>query len=175
MVLPDDRPRDTLARVAAERWGAQVTCVSTAAEGLSLEAVESHDAYVVGAVLPDMAGVDFLARMGGRCGRTSVVIGDGGSAGCVIELMRVGVADVLAEPVAVEGFEASMERVLRSKARRRCKVRRAARQRRIVRRALAERRELTRRIELVCRDVVAAHRRLFLRVVSMEPNGFGRL
>ena len=41
--------------------------------------------------------------------------------------------------------------------------------RQLVRRVLSERRDLNRRIDLVCKDLVGAHRRLVQRVLATEP------
>ncbi len=46
--------------------------------------------------------------------------------------------------------------------------------RELVRRVIRERRDLNRRVELVCRDLVGAHRRLVTRVLSSEGTGLER-
>lgn len=169
IAVPDGATLDTLARVSAERSGGKISCASTGTGALALDAIEAHDAIVVGHPLPDMSAVEFISRSQSRRKRPAVVIAANPSTQVVIDIFRAGAVDVLPEPVPLERFLSSLDLALRRQARHRRRAQRAIKQRRLVQRVLADRRDLNRRIELICRDVVAAHRRLFLRVVSGEP------
>ena len=84
-----------------------------------------------------------------------------------IAALRLGVRDLLTKPFPVADLLDASDRALCGHHIRRDYAVRYHRMRDLVRKAVRERRELNKRIELVCKDLVGAHRRLAHRVVEL--------
>ena len=85
-----------------------------------------------------------------------------------IEALRLGVRDLFRKPFPVEQLLDAAERLLYGHDLRRQRAVKYHRMRGLLRRVIRERRDLNRRIELICRDLVQAHRRLLHRVLTVE-------
>ena len=87
-----------------------------------------------------------------------------------IAALRMGVRELLIKPFPVEQLSDAAARLLHGFDLHRRHLAKYRRMRGLVRRVIRERRDLNQRIELICRDLVGAHRRLVNRVLESEGN-----
>ena len=151
---------------AARHFSAQVTRAATGNDALDIDCVESHHVVLAGIDLPDMSGFDLAEQILRLRRRPVILIADDPTADEVIRAVRLGVFDLLRIPVDVDHLYKAMDTALRRDAAERARSRREERNRSLIRRVLRDRRNLNQRIDLICRDMVGAHRRLFHRVLT---------
>lgn len=168
IVHPEAGMRDALARRASGGIRACISEATNGAEALELDEVEAYDVVVAAVDLGDMTGMELSARLRSSRRRPVILMGDHPTPGQVIEALRGGVADFLSTPIDGGYFVRAVARALGREAARRRRGRRAARDRALIRRVLEDRRQLNQRIELICKDMVGAHRRLFHRVLAFQ-------
>ncbi len=86
----------------------------------------------------------------------------------LIEAMRCGVVDFFAKPFEIEQLLATMERTMGAYRASLTYRQRYERTRMLLRKVIRERRELNERIDLICKDLVGAHKRLAMRVLDRK-------
>ncbi len=159
---------EAIAAPLARRLAAQLTCVATGEACLDDELIRPRDLAVVAARLPDMSGLDLARRLRALSTRPVILLADSPTADELLEAMRIGVHDVFAHDAPIDDLISSAAAALRALAIRRRRAARTRRLRKLVRRMIRERRDLDRRTNLICRDLVGAHRRLVTRVLAFE-------
>jgi DNA-binding response OmpR family regulator len=109
--------------------------------------------------------VEQLASLGGR---PIILLADEPTRAEMIHALRLGVRDLLLKPFPVEQLLDAAERVLHEVEVRQQYLARYRKMRGLTRQVIRERRDLKQRIDLICRDLVGAHRRLVHRVIEFE-------
>ncbi len=153
---------DTTNRVV----GTVVTCAASAADALDIDCMDPHHVVIATDRLPDMPGLDFARNVLALRTRPVVLIGETPRSGDIIHALRIGVADYVLTPLDPEYLRETVTRCLQCELATEREARRQQNHRALLRRVLRDRRKLTQRFDLVCRDLVGAHRRLFHRVVD---------
>ena len=152
----------------ARRFDAQITCVHDAASALDADVDLPHDVVITELDLGDYSGVQLVEQLSSLGSRPVVMMGEEPLAEDVIEALHLGVRDFLSKPFAIAELLDAVERALHGADIRRAQQARYRNMRELVRRVIRERRELNQRVDLLCRDLVGAHRRLVHRVLAME-------
>lgn len=173
IVEPAPESLETLVAVCARRFDAQITCVADAESCLDCDMLDPHDLVLTSFDLPDVDGLELAARLLALRSRPIILITDEPNYDTAIEAMRLGVKDVFCRPVDEDEMIDAAERALRGYQLRRDHAARYRRMRHLVRHVIRERRHLNRRVELVCQDLVGAHRRLAHRVVQLGDSHAG--
>lgn len=166
LVEPNAEVVEILVASLARRFDAQITCVADGASALDADFRTPQDLVISEVLLDDCDGLQLVQQLCSLCVRPIILLADEPSSDDAIEAMRTGVRDMYVKPFAVEDLLDSAERLLRGNELRRAHLRKHHRMRHLVRRVLRERRDLKRRTELICRDLVEAHRRLVHRVLE---------
>jgi len=159
---------EILVESLSDRCGPRVTCVSRGVDALDVDMLEPHDVVICESRLPDACGIDVAHRLLSLNPRPVIMMGHDEPPERIVEAMRAGVRDFFLKPFAVSDLMDSMEAAAVAQ---RLRVDHQVRHRQlrdILRRALRQRRDLRERIDLVCKDLVAAHRRLVERVLHYE-------
>ena len=168
VVEPDPRILQLLVAALVRRFDAHITCTATAEACLDVELAEPHDLVIAELRLEDDHGLVLAERLASLSARPVILLAEEPSCDDALEAMRLGVRAMLRKPFPVaELLEAAAE-ALRNSEVQRTQAAKYHRVRRLLRQAIRERRDLGRRIDLVCRDLVAAHRRLVHRVLEHE-------
>ena len=154
--------------LTAESADVQVTCASSGRDALDIDCVESHHVVLIGSDLRDLTALQLAEHILELRRRPVVLIVQSASSEALLDALRLGVADVLAVPVDVDDLLEAVHKGLRADADERRGQRREHRTRRLIRQVLQERRQLIQRVDLISRDMVAAHRRLFQRVLQIQ-------
>jgi two-component system KDP operon response regulator KdpE len=168
IVEPDVRITEMLVESLTDRFDARVTCTARAEDALDIEIVEPHDLALADFDLPGLDGLELASRLMDLSDRPVILTSGRPTLSQAIEALRIGVADYLPKPFAIPHLLNSVADALATYRKARERDQRYHRLRRTVRRVLKDRRELSRRIDLVCRDLVGAHRRLVHRVLETE-------
>ena len=168
LVEPDADLLEMLVASLARRFDAQIRCVSDAESCLDAELAGPHDLVIAELALRDAHGLDLVSRLTAISHRPVILLANDPTCDEVIEAMRLGVRDVLRHPFPIDDLLDAVNRLLHGQGIRRQRAARYRRMRELVRRTVRERRDLQQRIELVCRDLVGAHRRLVHRVLDAE-------
>lgn len=197
VVEPDGDVLEILVASLSRRFDAHITCVSDATACLDAELVNPHDLVIAEMDLDEAepfcradpaawsepasqarptnpeprreaGGLDLVAQLTALNNRPVILLADALTCDEAVESLRLGVRDVFRKPFRVGDFLDAVNRALQGHALRRQRAGKYRRMRAMVRRAIRERRELARRTELVCRDLVGAHRRLVHRVLNHE-------
>jgi len=172
ILLVDNEPRtvEMLLEIIVRQLNAHVTCVSTAEDALDIDMLEPHDAVVAEVNLPVMSGVTLAERIMELRPRPVILTSNDPNLSQAIAAIRVGAVDYFTKPFDIECLLDATERALKAAAEQRCRTQRHHRLRTLVRQVIRERRELNQRIDLICRDLVGAHRRLVHRVIDCDKN-----
>jgi DNA-binding response OmpR family regulator len=170
ILLVEDDPRllEMLVESFVSRFDAHLTCVGSAEDALDVEMVEPHDIVIAELALPGMDGLTLTRHLMELSDRPVIIMAEEPGVSHAIEAMRLGARDLFPKPFAISELLESMQRALGAGQQARCAKVKYRRLRQLVRRVIRERRELNRRVELVCRDLVGAHRRLVDRVLEHE-------
>ena len=168
IVEPDIRVTEMLVECLADRFEARVTCTARAEDALDIEIVEPHDLALADFDLPGMDGLQLAARLMDLSDRPVILTSGRPTLSQAIEALRIGVADYVPKPFAIPHLMDAVANTLATYRLARERDQRYHQLRGTVRRVLKERRELNRRIDLVCRDLVGAHRRLVHRVLESQ-------
>lgn len=168
LVEPDPQLVELLVASLVHRFNAHVTCVAGGVDCLDTDIIEPHNLVISELDLPDMDGVLLADRLNALRQRPIILLADDATATQAIDAMRVGVCDMFEKPFPVDRLLEACARGLDGYELRRQSRARQMKLRRIVRRAIRERRDLHRRIELICRDLVGAHKRLVHRVADLD-------
>ena len=168
VALRDSVLLEILVDAAATRLGARVTCCTRGADALDVDCIDPHHLVVTGPDLPDMSGFDLVEQLLDLQRRPVILVGAEPSGDDLIRALRAGVMDFLKTPIDTEHLFRAMASGLRWAAVERNRARRERRHRSLIRRVLRDRRRLNQRIDLICKDMVGAHRRLFHRVLASQ-------
>jgi DNA-binding NtrC family response regulator len=170
ILLVDHEPQtvEMLVEALVRHLHAHVTCVSTAEEALDIEVLEPHDALIAEIDLPRMNGIRLAERIQELRRRPIILLSNDPHLSQAVEALRVGAVDFFAKPFDIECLLNAAARALAQADEQRRQIQRHHRLRSLVRRVIRERRELDQRVDLICRDLVGAHRRLVHRVLDRE-------
>jgi len=168
LVEPDPQALEMLVGALIERLHPHITCVSTAEEALSIESEQTHDLIIAELDLKHMPGTRLAEKLGSYHRRPMILLADEPSTADVVRALRAGVQDIFIKPFQASDLLDSAQRSLHALEMHRRHQERHQRMRRLVKRVLRERRDLRHRTELICRDLVGAHRKLVHRVIGFE-------
>ena len=168
LVESDPQVVDIVGHGLSRRFGAQVTCVRTGQDCLDVEILEPHDAVIAEMKLPDMDGLDLAEQLRELSSRPVILIGERSTPERMVQAMRLGVRDYLVKPFpvgslmdvvqdAVHSYHLNVQGQVRHQRLRDC-----------FRKAVRQRRDLKRRVEVICQDLVHAHRGLVDRVLHYQ-------
>jgi len=171
ILLVERNPRiiEMLVEAFVRRFDAQITCVSTGEDALDVEIFEPHAIAVVDTNLDGLDALTLAARLRELSDRPVILMGQEPSAADMIHAMRCGVADFFAKPFTIEGLLERMTDLMQHHSRQLAFIQRQERTRTLLRRVIRERRQLNDRVELICKDLVGAHKRLATRVLTHAP------
>jgi DNA-binding NtrC family response regulator len=170
ILLVDTEPDtvEMLVDVLAREVNAQITCVSTAEDALDTDVIEPHDCVIAEVNLPLMGGLAMAQRMMELRPRPILLTSNDPNLGQAVAAIRAGAVDFFVKPFDIECLIASAVESLSRATEERRRAQRHHRLRELVRRVIRERRELNQRVDLICRDLVGAHRRLVHRFMDFE-------
>lgn len=168
IVEPDGDVLEILVSALARRFNAHVTCVATAEACLDVELLEPHDLVIAELNLDDEDGIVLAGHLTSLSSRPIILLADDPTREDTLAALRMKVRDLLVKPFPMAELLDTVERALRGHEVRRQHQAKYHRMRELLRRVIRERRDLNQRIELVCRDLVGAHRRLVHRVLDSE-------
>ena len=168
LVEPDAGVLEKLVAALVRRFETHITCVATGEECVAAEAVSPHDLVISELELPQMSGLELADQLGVLRKRPMLLLASAPTTEEAVEAMRLGVRDLFVRPFHVAELMDSVERSLHS--RETCLRHEVRHQhlRDLLRRLIRDRRELRQRTELICRDLVGAHRGLVERVLRIE-------
>ncbi|MHC4063563.1 MAG: response regulator [Planctomycetota bacterium] len=170
ILLVEDDPRllEMLVECFVQRLDSHLTCVGSAEEALDIEVIEPHDIVVAELALPGMDGLTLTRHLMELSDRPVILLAEEPGLSHAVEALRLGARDLFSKPFPVGDLLESMQRALSHTQQARRFQAKHRRLRQLVRRVLGERRDLNRRIDLICKDLVGAHRRLVQRVLANE-------
>ena len=159
---------EMLVQSLSRRFSAHVTCVATAEACLDVELLEPHDLVIAELNLDDEDGIVLASQLKSLSSRPIILLADDPTREDTLAALRLNVGDLLVKPFPMAELFDATERALRGYEVRRQHQAKYRRMRDLLRRVIRERRDLNQRIDLVCRDLVGAHRRLVHRVLDFE-------
>jgi DNA-binding NtrC family response regulator len=168
VVEPDPEILEVLVASLTRRLDAYVTCVADGESCLETDLNDPHDLVIAEFALPDLDGLELAEKLLMLSQRPIILLADDPTCDEAVEAMRMGVRDLFRKPFPVEDLLDATERLLHGQDVRRQHAVKYRRVRKLLRRVLRERRDLNKRIELICCDLVQAHRRLLHRVLTVE-------
>ncbi len=168
LVEPDSEMTDMLVGVLRRRLNAQVTCVADAESCLSTDLYDPHDVIIAEWDLADSDGLQLSENLTILSPRPIILLADEPTSDDTIDALRLGVRDIFVKPFPLEDLLDATQRAVSGNELKRQHLAKYRRMRELVRHVIRERRDLNRRVELVCKDLVEAHRRLVHRVLSIE-------
>jgi FixJ family two-component response regulator len=167
----DSRTIEAFAQALDRRADIQVTCLSSE-EGCSFPAeVEAACALILDAESAPLLSSGLKAAK--VAGRPVLCLAREQDLAGAVRLMPSLPFPILLKPLQAELVLEHVDATLRREAQARMLAGKYGRMRRLVRRVVRERRDINRRVELVCRDLVEAHRRLTHRVVELHQTRSG--
>ncbi|NOX60228.1 MAG: response regulator [Planctomycetes bacterium] len=168
ILLVESNPEalETLIDAFVRRFSSNITCVATAEDALDVDMLEPHGIVVADTDLDGMDAITMAKRLTELNERPIILIDSGPTVADVVEAMRCGVVDFFSQPLDINQLLDSMSRAITAYQSRRGLRQRHEKMRGLVRRVIRERRELNSRVELICKDLVGAHKRLVMRVLE---------
>src|SRR5262245_9636984 len=113
LVIDDDPEMLDLARFHLEKNGYDVACADTGAQGLRLVAEHHHEVVLTDLKLPDIYGIDLVAKVKEVSPTTEVIMITGyGDMTEAIEATKKGAFHFLKKPVEFEELLALIERAI---------------------------------------------------------------
>lgn len=170
LVEGDPEILEMLVSALSARLDAQLTCVSSAESGLEADIADPHDLVIIELELDDGSGIELAERLCMLAPRPIILLADELTTQDTIAAMRLGVSDLLMKPFPLTELLDAAGEALRRHDVHQAHLAKYRRMRALVRRVLRERRAMHQRMELVCQDLVAAHRRLMHRVLALEDS-----
>lgn len=167
-VVRDTAVLEALVDAATATFNAQITCVARGKDALDIDRVDSHHLVLTEHALPDMSGFELAGTLLAVRRRPLILIGGEPSVDELLRAMRLGVSDYLPAPVDTDHLRLTVMKCLHGAALERRRNHRERKLRSLLRRVLSDRRNLNQRMDLLCRDMVGAHRRLLHRVLADE-------
>ncbi len=173
LVEPDADTLEAIVAALSRRFDVQITCVATADACLEVELVEPHNLIITELRLEEEEedGLELIRQLTSLSARPIIVLADEPGLSDALAALRLGVADMFPKPCRMAQLLDAVELALRTHQVRRTQAVKYRRNRELLRRVIRERRDLNRRVELICRDLVGAHRRLVHRVLDSEGAG----
>ncbi|MCP4589310.1 MAG: response regulator [bacterium] len=170
ILVVDNDPHtvEMIVELFVRHLNAHLTCVSSAEDALDIEMLEPHDALIAEVNLPGMNGVALAERAMELAWRPVILMSNDPNLSQAVGGLRAGAIDFFTKPFDLECLLAAAERALEQAEAERNRTQRHHRLRALVRRVIRERRDLNQRVDLICRDLVGAHRRLIHRVLDRE-------
>jgi DNA-binding response OmpR family regulator len=168
LVEPDPTCVEILVRSLSARFNAHITCAPDAESCLDADLLEPHELIITELKVGQSDGLELIKKLMSLGLRPVILLADEITCEQTIAALRLGVRDVFRKPFAVELLLDAAEAALRTHHLQRQRAVKYRRMRELVRRVIHERRHLNRRVELVCRDLVGAHRRLVDRVLTFQ-------
>ena len=168
LVEPDPEIMEMLVAALVRRFDAHVTCVTTADECLDVEMLDPHDLVVAELDLPGGNGVDLAEELTALGPRPVVLLADAPTRSELLRALRAGVHNLFPKPFRMGRFLDATGAILANYRDYRRQEVRYRQLRRLVRHVLRDRRTLNQRAELICQDLVGAHRRLVDRVIELD-------
>jgi DNA-binding NtrC family response regulator len=168
LVEPEADVLEKLVAALTQRFDANITCVPSGEEAVETEAIEPHDLVICELELPQMSGLELADQLMALRRRPFILLACDATREEAVEAMRLGVRDLFVKPFRVRELMDSIERAFHADEvshRHHAKYRRL---RKLLRRAKQDRMEMHQRTELICRDLVGAHRKLVERVLALE-------
>ncbi len=166
IVEPAPEIVEILVASLSRRLDAHITCVADAESCLDSELGQPHDLIIAEFELLDSDGLRLARELLSLGSRPIILLASNATCAEIIEAMRLGVRDVFRKPFPVAELLESVERLIGSQTEARRRAARYHSMRELVRHVVRERRDLNRRVDLVCRDLVNAHRRLVQRMTE---------
>src|SRR6266540_2975199 len=113
LVIDDDPEMLDLARFHLEKNGYEVTCAETGAQGLRLVAEHRPEVVLTDLKLPDVYGIDLVAKLKEACPSAEVIMITGyGAVTEAIEATKAGAFYFMEKPVEFEELMALIERAI---------------------------------------------------------------
>ncbi len=168
LVEPDSQLVELLVESLVRRFNAHITCVADAESCLDVDVADPHDLIIAELHLSGRSALELAQNLLSLGSRPVILLADKVTADEAIDAMRLGISDLLCRPFPVHRLLDGAERQIRGQHLCKQQAIKYRRMREVVRKVIRERRELKQRTELVCRDLVDAHRRLVDRVLSFE-------
>lgn len=168
LVETDPRIVEMLVESFIRRFNCDITCVASAEDALDVEVVEPHTVVIADTNLPKMDALTLTQRMKEFAERDVILMGEQPNANALLAAMRAGATDFFVKPFDIGDLLAVTENAINRYRRLGMQRRRTERMRNVLRHVLRDRRSLNRRVELICRDLVGAHKRLVVRVLERE-------
>jgi DNA-binding response OmpR family regulator len=166
IVISDPDLREMLEGYLSVALPVRLSSAGTMGEALREELTHRHDAVLAGLELEDGNGLELAReiRSHNRC--PIVLTAEDPDPRELVTAMRLGVRDVLLQPVTMADMAERLKTVLRTESKRRARRRRVRRLRLLSARILRERRDLRQRSDLICQDLVQAYRALAHKVTE---------
>jgi len=178
--MPKDRPSklllvetdaplvELLVESITARLDAQLTCVASAEAALDIDLFEPHDLMISRVELPGLDGLELADRILQVRRRPVILMCEQATLELALAALRTGVSDLLPKPFDVAGLLQLVDQCLYAYRESQGMQQRYRQLRGLIRRVIRQRRELNQRVDLICRDLVGAHRRLMTRVLSTK-------
>ncbi len=168
LVEPNPALVELLVASLSRRFDAYITCVARGDACLDIELLDPHDLVIAEASGAGTMGLELASQLASLGKKPLILLANDLTAEDVVSALRLGVHDIFEKPFPIGDLLDSAERALRDRQVTLRRVVKYNRMRNMVRQVIRERRDLNRRVELVCRDLVGAHRRLVHRVVGLQ-------
>jgi len=168
LVEPDPEIMELLVSALVRRLNAHVTCVTDAEDCLDIEMLDPHDLVIAELELEKMDGIELTERLSELSPRPVILLADRPGKSQLLKALRAGACNLFPKPFRVARLLNAAEQELKLYRAQRQERARYRELRGLVRHVLRDRRTLNQRVELVCRDLVGAHRRLVSRVLEVE-------
>jgi len=126
------------------------------------------DLVVADLLLPGENALGFIRRLNTVASIPVILMSGEPTLGRAIEAMRLGVVDLFTKPFDLDRLSHVAQTTLERSAERLRQQRRVRRLRKLAAKALYQRRHLQKQMDLVCRDLVTAHRKLAERVQELQ-------
>jgi DNA-binding NtrC family response regulator len=170
IVEPEPDVLEILVASLSRRFNAYITCAKDAETCLQAILTEPHDLIITELELDGLSGLQLAEQLSSLGTRPMILLGDHVTCSDAVAAMRLGVRDIFRKPFAVAELLDAAEQMIRQDLETRRRAARYHRLRDLVRQVVRERRDLDRRVELVCKDLVDAHRRLARRVAEVKAS-----
>lgn len=171
LVEPEADILELLVSSLVRRFDAHITCVSDTESCLDIDMLDPHDLVITELHLEKSDGLSLTSKLKGLSDRPVIVLADEPTCDEVVTALRLGVHNLFRKPFPIEQLLESAGEAINQYALRRKQLVKHRRMRELVRKVIRERRELNARMQLICQDLVGAHRNLVHRVLSMEDPG----
>ncbi len=172
LVEPDPDLIEILVSGLSRRFDPRLTCVDNASSAIEADLGDPHDLVISELKLEDISGLRLASQLASLVGgeRPFLLMANRLTARKAVRALRLGVRDIFTKPFVLSDLLDRAEELLGGYLLHRRHVAKYHRLRSLVRHVIRERRDLNRRTELICKDLVGAHRRLVHRVLEVEDH-----